>query len=160
MHYCRWYKGKSVGSFQSLRHGYTAGKKHPIYTTWVKMRQRCNNPKHIAYSRYGGRGIKVCARWDNFALFLEDMGERPKGLTLDRKNNDGDYTPDNCRWATNHQQAANRKNNNKVVGVCWSKSRNRWMASLTVDGKLVLNKGFSIEYHAINARRQAEKQFI
>lgn len=81
----------------------------PTQRTWDRMKQRCNDPKHVAYARYGGRGIRVCERWNNsFAVFLEDMGERPEGKTLDRINPHGHYEPGNCRWATWHEQAANR----------------------------------------------------
>lgn len=71
--------------------------KHPLYWTWVQMKQRCKNPK---YGYWAGKGINVCARWDSFATFLEDVGERPDGYSLDRENNDGNYEPSNCRWAT------------------------------------------------------------
>jgi len=83
--------------------------KHPLYETWKKMRFRCNNPNYHEYHLYGGRGIKVCQRWDDFALFVKDMGERPEGKTLDRINNDLGYSPDNCRWATLSEQNVNRR---------------------------------------------------
>lgn len=83
------------------------GNQSCTYTCWLLMRQRCNNPNCRAYPDYGGRGIKVCKRWNSFENFLEDMGTSPKGLTIERKDNDGDYTPDNCIWIT---QADNNKN--------------------------------------------------
>lgn len=79
------------------------------YKSWRCMKYRCNNPHYHQHNLYGGRGIKVCDRWLDFNNFLKDMGERPKNKTLDRIDNDGNYEPDNCRWATPKQQVYNRR---------------------------------------------------
>lgn len=92
----------------NLKHGMT---RTPIYAIWRSMMNRCHLPSNHAFGRYGGRGINVCQRWQDFEQFYADMGAAPEGMSLDRVNNDGDYSPENVVWATAKQQANNRRSN-------------------------------------------------
>jgi hypothetical protein len=81
----------------------------PIYQTWISMIQRCRNQKNKSFKHYGGRGIIVCERWKTAANFIEDMGPRPEGMTLERINNDRGYEPGNCKWASPAEQTRNNR---------------------------------------------------
>lgn len=104
-------RGKYVSCGCAKRtHGLThGGKGSREYSIWKNMRTRCHNPKFKQWKDYGGRGITIDPRWDDFAVFLADMGPCPPGLTIERSNNDLGYGPGNCVWATRAQQNRNRR---------------------------------------------------
>ena len=85
------------------------------YTAWCNMKARCSNKKRKDYKNYGGRGISVCEKWQNFSGFLSDMGEKPEGMTLERKDVDGNYEPSNCVWTTTQDQNNNRRDTVRVT---------------------------------------------
>jgi len=118
-----------------LKHGMSQkGNRHPFYGAWQNMKKRCLNLNYTSYADYGGRGIKVCPRWlESFENFRDDMLPTwQKRLQLDRIDNNGNYEPSNCRWATRSQNVKNRRNRtpkqSKYAGVIWHK--NKWQASL------------------------------
>lgn len=131
---------------RSTSHGRT---KTTEYRIWQNMLRRCGKKGFHAYDRYGGRGITVCQRWmDSFEAFFEDMGERPKGLSLERKNNNGNYEPNNCCWATPTEQARNRRSSrfltlNGVTKLLVEWAEERGMARGTLKERI--RKGWSIE---------------
>jgi len=105
--------------------------KHPLYPTWKSMRTRCNNPNSTSYPLYGARGVRICERWDNFELFLEDVGTKPSSShQLDRINSAGNYEPSNIRWATREQQNVNQRvsGSSGIKGIYFMKGLNKYAA--------------------------------
>jgi len=130
------------------------------YHTWRGMLRRCTNPADKDYAQYGGAGIRVQAAWADYLIFLRDMGEPPKGHTLDRKDPYGDYTPENCRWATFTIQARNirvpRRNTTGHVGV--THTADGWRAHITVARRKISTRVFASLTEAVAARMQLETQ--
>lgn len=109
---CKCYSNE-LATKSKLTHGLSST---AYYKAWFGMLQRCENKNHTAWKRYGGRGIKVCERWHAFENFLADMGQRPEGATIERVENNGNYEPGNCCWATRSEQQNNRSTN-RIVEV-------------------------------------------
>ena len=123
--------------------------KTKTYSSWVSMKSRCCNPNNTDWHHYGGRGVKVCERWLNsFEAFLEDMGETLKGMSIDRIDNDGDYSPENCRWATLAEQCNNRRTNHIIEANGKAQNIAQWAKELGVCSSALsgrLNRGWSAE---------------
>lgn len=107
---CGCYQSERAAEAKTTHGGASRKGRHRLYRLWRGMLERCSYAKHSGWKYYGGRGIRVCDRWKNFVLFLEDMGESfREGLTVDRKDGNGNYEPSNCVWATRKEQAMNKR---------------------------------------------------
>lgn len=120
----------------------------PHYGVWAGMLRRCRNPESKDYANYGGRGIDVCPRWENVENFVNDMGPRPEGATLERKKNSLGYSPENCEWATRKRQANNHRGNRNLTHLGRAQTVAEWVEELglnrnTVQGRL--RRGLSPE---------------
>lgn len=159
---------KSCGCYNKSplsKASYVHGKHNsPEKRSYQAMKMRCLDKEDREYHRYGGRGITVCERWLNsFENFLEDMGERPEGMTLDRIDNNFHYCPENCRWADKTTQSYNQRlssdNKSGRTGVLFIEKSGKWRARLQFKNKLVLNKLFDSFNEALEAREKAEEIF-
>ena len=122
--------------------------KTQTYKIWKVMRQRCRDVNAHGYEDYGGRGIRVCPQWEDFSVFLADMGEAPAGMSIDRIDNDGDYEPGNCRWATRKEQGNNKRNNRRIPYLGETKTLSQWSDVFHMNPKTLsdrLKRGFSVE---------------
>lgn len=159
MHYQRLSNNGDVNLVQKRREGQT---EHPLYNTYHGMRKRCLQKTDKDYHRYGGRGIKICERWsgvDGFFNFIEDMGERPDGYTLDRRDTNGDYTPENCRWADVYTQSGNKRNS-KNTGISYVNKTGKYRVRISVDNKTYTLGLCETLEEALEVRRLGEINFL
>jgi hypothetical protein len=126
---------KEQRSKATKTHGMTGTR---IYNTWLQMRRRCHDPKDPAYPGYGGRGIDVCPEWMNsFESFFRDMGHRPNGMTLDRRNNDLGYCRDNCRWSSHKEQANNRRSSRVLEAFGEKMTVSQWAEKTGISSRAI-----------------------
>lgn len=152
---------KSCGCFKAEIRTKHNMSKTSEYESWRGMIQRCNNINSAQYNYYGGRGIKVCSRWLDFQNFFDDMGLKPKNLTLDRIKNNLGYYKENCRWATRSEQTKNQRircdNKTGMRGVCWNKLEKKYHVRIISERKCYNIGYFETLKQAFKARKQAEK---
>lgn len=145
---------RELTSINNSTHGKT---RSPTHTVWMLMKQRCLNSKIPAYKKYGGRGITICDAWLTYEGFVADMGERPAGMSLDRyPDNNGNYEPSNCRWATPQQQARNRRSNAMITYKGETKCIAEFAEQIGIDQDTLsarLRRGLAVEDALTNPLR-------
>lgn len=158
-HYKRWYRNGDPLIAKCAPNGDKT--RHPLYFLYTNIKTRCYNKNSAAYKDYGGRGITVCDSWlgiDGFDNFVTDMGERPKGYSIERIDNDKGYSPQNCKWATHFEQSINqrvRKNNHSgYTGVL--RTNNTWTAYIRRKHIRRYLGSFKTLTEAVEARKHAE----
>jgi len=128
-------RSKSCGCLpRKTKHGMT---KTLTYRTWINMLERCTNPKIPTYKRYGARGIKVCNRWKIFNNFYADMGKKPIHMSLDRIDNNKDYSPENCKWSTRSDQQNNKRSNVRFTYNGQTLTLEQWSKKLNINRELL-----------------------
>lgn len=139
---------KSCGCLQKkqiIERSTTHGKRHTrVWRIWQAMKTRCNNEKMPQYRNYGGRGISYCKEWELFENFYKDMGEPPRGMSIDRIDNNRNYEPTNCKWSTHKEQGRNRSSNRKINGICITEISKGLGGRHSLVAKR-LNRGWSVE---------------
>ncbi len=155
---------KSCGCFHKERikkvntkHGQNTSKGQTlIYKIWANMMSRCYNSNHSSYPYYGGRNIQVCERWWEFQNFYRDVGKyRPKNMTLERIDNNEDYKPSNCKWASMQEQSRNTR----TKGYCWRKDIQKWQASITVNYQNIYLGCFNYKEDAQQVYLEAKEKY-
>lgn len=153
---------KSCGCLR-IKHGHSkSGKVSQIYIAWQHMLDRCTNPDCQYYSSYGGRNISVCKRWSIFENFLVDMGEPPtESHSIDRIDNNGDYCPKNCRWATKRQQQGNMRSNHMITFNNKTQCLAAWSRKTSINQKTLWHRlvtlGWSIQKSLTTPTRRRVK---
>lgn len=133
-------KAGESSRYQKTLDVYRQGKIIPSYYIWHSMMTRCYEPKYKKFHDYGGRGITVCDRWHEYKNFLADMGEPPEGLTIERTDNNGNYSPENCKWATDTEQGRNKRNNRLLTYKGETKCVTAWAEELDVNPKTLYTR--------------------
>ena len=153
---------KSCGCLQresarelNFKHGKTGTR---AFTTWDAMWARCINPRSVSYGNYGGRGIRVCDRWRIFSNFYADMGDKPGGTYIERIDNNGNYEPSNCRWATAKEQHSNKRTNRWIAFNGITLTLDQWAGKTGIRATTIhkrLNRGWPLETALTEASRRS-----